>query len=209
MSEIVYVLVNSAMPDLVKVGRTENLAERVKHLSSYPSVPVPFKVHYACTVSDSKKAESLVHDAFGDHRINPKREFFRINPERVRAALKLAEIEDVTPGEDLVEDDQDKQTINREDERREPFSFSLLDIPLGAELTFVRDEKVTAEVVADRHVIFEGERMSVSKAAGIALVRDPGSSWSSGKVGGTLYWEYNGETLQERRLRMERAETED
>jgi hypothetical protein len=40
--------------------------------------------------------ERQLHDAFGDNRINPRREFFRIDPERVVSALKLALIKEVT-----------------------------------------------------------------------------------------------------------------
>ena len=33
----------------------------------------------------------------------PKREFFRINPERVVSILKLVQLEDITPSDDYVE----------------------------------------------------------------------------------------------------------
>ena len=47
MSEIVYLLTNPRIPDLVKVGKTENLEQRVKDLSRHAAIPVPFEVHYA------------------------------------------------------------------------------------------------------------------------------------------------------------------
>ena len=102
MSEIVYILTNPVIPDLVKVGRTTNLEERVRSLSSHSGVPVPFEVYYACVVNDSSKVEKHIHDGFGDHRVNPRREFFRINPERVLSFLKLFYIENVTPSSDYV-----------------------------------------------------------------------------------------------------------
>ncbi len=48
MSEIVYVLTNPTMPGLIKIGRTTNLEQRVKSLSSDTGVPLPFEVFYAC-----------------------------------------------------------------------------------------------------------------------------------------------------------------
>ena len=88
---IVYVLVNEAMPGYVKIGYTsKSLEQRIRELSASTSVPLPFTCSYACTVEDMGFVEGQLHDAFDDNRINPKREFFKIAPERVVAALKLA-----------------------------------------------------------------------------------------------------------------------
>ena len=111
------------MPGIIKIGRTPNLKKLVKRLSSHSGVPVPFEVYYACTVADPKKVEKGIHDGFGDHRVNPKREFFEVNPERVLAILKLVEIEDTTPGEDIVEDQEDQQTLAKERTEKATSSF--------------------------------------------------------------------------------------
>ena len=88
MTEIVYVLTNEAMPGLVKVGATtDDLATRVRALFG-TGVPLPFEIFYACEVKDCWFVEKQMHDAFGDHRISKSREFFRIAPERVKAALQ-------------------------------------------------------------------------------------------------------------------------
>ena len=76
MPEIVYLLTNPTMPDLVKIGRTNDLETRLRSLSTHSGVPVPFECFYACEVRDSVEVERALHEAFGDHRINPKREFF-------------------------------------------------------------------------------------------------------------------------------------
>ena len=89
MNEVVYLLTNPSIPDLVKIGRTKKLEQRMRSLSSHSSVPAPFECFYACAVADADEVEKRVHDAFADHRVNPKREYFRINPERVMSILKL------------------------------------------------------------------------------------------------------------------------
>lgn len=204
MSEIVYILTNPVIPDLVKVGRTTNLEERVRSLSAHSGVPVPFEVYYACVVNDSSKVEKHIHDGFGDHRVNPRREFFRINPERVLSILKLVEIENVTPSSDYVEDQEEQQSLNKERGRRSSFNFSSVGIPTGATLHFVRDESVTVTVVDDRNVEFEGEITSLSQSSATLLNRDYG--WNATSVTGPRYWVYQNETLSERRSRLENDE---
>ena len=201
MNQIIYILTNPVIPDLVKIGKTTNLEERVRSLSSHSGVPVPFEVYYACVVSDSSEVEKRVHDGFGDHRVNPKREFFRINPERVLSILKLVEIQNVTPNNDFVEDQDEQQSLNKERGRRSKFTFSSVGIPVESILHFVRDENVTVKVVDDRNVEFEGEVNSLTQSSLILLNRDHG--WNSSSVQGPRYWVFENETLSERRLRLE------
>ena len=110
MNEIVYVLINSAMVGYVKIGRTQNLLQRLRDLDN-TSMPLPFECFYAAIVNDATFVEKQLHKTFEDHRTRKNREFFEISPERVVAALKLAEIEDVTPKDDIVESDDDQQAL--------------------------------------------------------------------------------------------------
>lgn len=204
MNEIIYILTNEAMPGYVKVGRTStSLEQRIRELNSSTSVPLPFTSFYACTVKNAQFVEHQLHDAFDDNRVNPRREFFHIAPERVVAALKLAEIENVTPKKDFVETKEDQEALNEARTRRERFKFELVQIPLGAELIFSRDENIKAKVVDlidHRHSIeFNGRKTSLSDAAQKILDYDYG-------VAGTDYWMYEGETLDERRRRVESGE---
>ncbi|OGC15399.1 hypothetical protein A3J90_06220 [candidate division WOR-1 bacterium RIFOXYC2_FULL_37_10] len=196
MSEIVYVLTNEAMPGYVKIGKTStSLEQRIRELSASTSVPLPFTCFYACTVKDMSFVEHQLHDAFDNNRINPKREFFKIAPERIVAALKLAEIENVTPKNDIVESHEDQKALDNARTIRERFDFSMVDIPLGAELVFSRDENIKAKVVDNRSINFNEEITSLSKSAKEIL------GYSYG-VAGTDYWMYEGETLDERRRRL-------
>ena len=119
MTEIVYVLTNPTMPGLIKIGRTTNLEQRVKSLSSDTGVPLPFEVFYACRVGDANEVERALHNAFGDHRINPKREFSELDPERVYPVLKLVCVEDVTPRSSLVDDPEERAALEKEKIKRE------------------------------------------------------------------------------------------
>ena len=80
---IVYVLTNSAMPGLVKIGYTaqDDANSRIAQLYT-TGVPVPFTIEYACKVQNAEEVEKALHVAFGPNRINPRREFF---PDRARS----------------------------------------------------------------------------------------------------------------------------
>lgn len=205
MNEVIYILINEAMPGYVKIGKTStSLEQRIKELSSSTSIPLPFTCFYACTVKDSIFVEHQLHDAFDNNRINPKREFFQIAPERVVSALKLAEIENITPKKDIVENKEDQKALNeaRETrERRSPFRFDMVDILPGSEIVFSRDENVKAKVIDNRFIELNGEMTRLSASAQKLLGYDYG-------VAGTDYWMYDGETLDERRIRMETESNE-
>lgn len=195
MNEIIYILINEAMPGYVKIGRTTNLEQRIRSLDT-TSVPLPFECFYACTVSDSQFVERQLHDAFMDHRIRSSREFFEISPERAVAALKLAEIENVTPRKDFVETQEDQHALNQARKKRSIFNFSMVNIPIGAELIFSRDENIKARVIDNRSIELNGEIVSLSSSAQKIL------GYAS-SVQGTAYWMYEGELLDERRKRLE------
>lgn len=196
--QIIYLLINEAMPGYVKIGKTINLEQRIRSLDT-TGVPLPFECFYAASVVDMSFVEKKLHGAFADNRVRSNREWFEISPERVVEALLLAQIEDVTPREDYVETVEDKVALDKARKRRESFNFKMVDIFPGSELSFTRNPEIVCSVVDRKSVIFLGEKMSVSKAAQKALdVKWPAQ--------GTLYWEFEGETLDERRRRIENEE---
>ncbi len=203
MSEIIYILINESMPGYVKIGKTStSLEQRIRELSCSTSIPLPFTCFYACKVNDANFVEHQLHDAFDNNRVNPRREFFLIAPERVVSALKLAEIENLTPRSDLIETKEDKAAHKEALERRAKFNFEIAGIPLGAEIYFGRYETKKAKVV-DLHSVksieFNGEHTSLSLSAQKILGYHYG-------IAGTDYWMYEGETLDERRRRIEGEE---
>jgi len=197
MSEIIYVLTNEAMAGYVKIGKTlTSLEQRIRELSASTSIPLPFTCFYACTVKDAAFVEHQLHDAFDDNRINPRREFFQIAPERIVSALKLAEIDNITPRKDIVENIEDQKALVEARRIRSRFNFNIVKIPAGSELYFCRDENIKAKVVDNHFIEYDGKQTSLSKSAQQILGYDYG-------VAGTDYWMYEGETLDERRIRFE------
>ena len=191
---VVYVLSNPAFDNYVKVGRTIDLEQRLKQLDN-TSVPLPFRCVFAIEVDDEIAVEKLVHQAFADVRVRSSREFFEIDAQRVIAALKLTKGNDVTPKSDIAEDAESIAALERTVGKRKTYTFNDAEVVIGDMLTYSKDESITAKVVADKKIEFEGEVVSLSKAALILLHRE-GYTWK--QANGWGYWMKDGETLGER-----------
>lgn len=200
MAEIVYVLTNEAMPGLIKIGYTNtDLAPRIKQLYT-TGVPLPFELYYACEVKDAAFAETRLHDAFGDHRVSKNREFFRIAPERVKAALELARIKEIHLGDEIFETAEDKADVEVA-KRRARFRLSMVGISVGEELQLAKDPTVTCKTVDEGNKVeFNGEITSLSDAA-LQAVTNLGYDWSA--VSGPWEWTYQGKRLDEIRREIE------
>lgn len=200
MPNIIYVLTNEAMPGIVKVGlTTDSVESRITQLSSHTGVPLPFECYFAAEVADCARLEKTLHQLFSEYRVNPKREFFKVDPEKVVLAISIGGFKEITPG--MAEIDKEEQAaLDKAKARRPRIKLEALGINSGDILTCSRDDSLTATVVNGGKVNFKGEILSLSAAALKALhsigYRTPAAS-------GSEYWKFDGELLDERRDRME------
>jgi|TARA_B100001964_G_C13935445_1_gene466486 hypothetical protein len=201
--KIVYILINESMPDLIKVGITDDLERRMKELDK-TGIPLPFECFYAVEIDESlaPKIEKKIHEGFDDKRVRQNREFFSATPEQAKSILEIAEImggKNVTPKEDIVETAQDKQALDKARKKRTKFNFGMININPGTILEFVKDKTITCEVVDDTKVKFRGEITSLSASANIVL-KEMGYDWE--QAHGPKFWMYQGKSLRD--LRYER-----
>lgn len=197
---IVYILTNEAMPGYIKIGMTEkDVSARMLDLDN-TAVPLPFQCYYAARVSDHRKVEQALHVAFGDSRVRRSREFFALDPYRVKAVLELLAEEDVTPREEVLADKEDSHALERALSRGRRFSFASAGVPIGAELTFSRGTGITCKVLSDSTVEYIGKEMSTSKAA-LYAAHTCGYKWTA--ASGPENWLYEGETLISLRAQRE------
>ena len=200
MAEIIYLLTNEAMPTLVKIGRTSDSVEvRMAALSSASGIPLPFECHFAAVVKDCAKLEKTLHQLFADVRTNAKREFFKVDPEKVVLAISIGDFTEITPGV-VTEDPDEKQALQKAKARRPKIRLDALGIFPGALLTFSRDENLTATVVEGGKILYQGEVLSLSAAA-LMILHALGYKTSS--ASGSEYWMFDGEILDERRRNKE------
>lgn len=84
-----YVISSPSLPGLVKLGCTRRLNPtlRVRELSS-SSLPEPYHAHCFVFSDDCFELENNIHKYFDKERVNPDREFFRIEPKEAIDVLK-------------------------------------------------------------------------------------------------------------------------
>jgi T5orf172 domain len=193
---IVYIFTNEAMAGFVKIGLTQSndVAARLAQLDT-TAVPLPFQCHFAARVPDCRKLERTLHFVFGEKRARLRREFFKVDPDLVKAIIELVAISVVTPSEREQGITQtEKLAIAETKKRAENLTFDLIGLKPGIILTFAKDPSVTCEIVSNRKVLFEGQEVFLSRAALIA-VNKMGYDWPS--VRGWDYWLYNGQRLSD------------
>ena len=205
MSTILYALINPAMPGLVKVGKTSrnHLRQRMEELYN-TSVPFPFECVIAVEVEDDEMGDNLekgLHSAFEMWRVNPKREFFEIEADQVKAILSIwPGGKDVSPQinketEELpVEEREAAQIFETKKRRQRPsLNFEEMGIPDGSELVFTKEPAKKAFVKGAKKVIFDGEEMSLTMAAQKAL----GPDYITKAIRGTSHFSYEDRPLVE------------
>ena len=193
MYKIIYALKNPAMPGLIKIGVTINIEQRMKNLYK-TGVPVPFECLKAIEMAkgEAKKAERALLD-FGEHfRINPKREFFEIEDEKILALMHLFKGKDVTHKVNKQnKKNLDKQSIDAgkklAKEMRPPFNLIDMRIDKGDIIESLKHNK-KAEVIDAKHVLFEGQKMTLMEATRQFIK-------VKFKIRPIAYWHYKGRSL--------------
>jgi len=111
----VYILTHRCFKDgIFKIGRTQGEVEkRNKELFS-TELPWPFDTYATLKTSRFVETEKLIHYFLDDKRINPKREFFSISPEK---ALEIFyKVREVLPDCEII-DDYKREKVYEEDDR--------------------------------------------------------------------------------------------
>ena len=202
MKGIIYILTNKYMPNIIKIGKTfrPDVQERMDELYRPTGVPYPFDLFYACEVENLDRVEKAIHNAFDDYRFNKKKEFFTIAPHKIKNLIKDLglEIKEILLGES---NDLEIKEIFKEEERKDrlpKFNFEKAGIKNGSTIIF-EDESITAEVIDKTKIkcIIDNKEIidNCSAIAQILLKRKK-------QPQGTLHWIFEGETLNQRWVRL-------
>lgn len=218
MEGLIYILSNEGMRNFYKIGETKRTIEaRMKELYN-TSVPYPFEIEFLMKVENSCYVETLLH-RYWDKKRTPNREFFKFNKKDLDATKEMCIT--VFKGEvldsDMIEIEDPNAKANNEDlneeysddnnkEIRVKGDFNMLNIPVGSELIFKKDNSIKCIVAGENKVEFGKELFSLTSLARKFLQEK--FHWKTGNINGFRFFIYENESLWDRRLRLE-SEAED
>ncbi|QFT77350.1 GIY-YIG nuclease family protein [Erythrobacter sp. THAF29] len=183
----VFVLTNDAMPGFVRFDFTtrNDLATRIERINR-GELPVPYRLNFAALVPDCALVDRNVRFLFGDYCEKPGSNFFKLNPDILRAAIELAateviELSDkeqgISPGE-RVKMDQIKAY-------HDAVWFEALNLDAGTKLHFSKNEALTCTAIGNGMVEFDGTEATPAEASAKAM-QACGFDWRD--VSATEYW---------------------
>ena len=211
----VYILTNpSFKEDWVKIGKSSRPVDiRSKELDN-TAVPLPFEIYATLKTVKYEQVEKLIHktiDRLTDLRIRQNREFFNVSPAKaldilkdISTTLDDAEIDEVYLGDARFKQKKALDDVAQSEckKQRPRFKFSMVNIPIGATITFV-PTGLDVKVVDEDHVEYEGRIYKLSPFVGTFMPEDKRNT--SGAYQGAKYFAYKGEILDDLRTKIERA----
>ncbi len=215
---VIYILTNPSFPEYVKIGYADDIKHRLAQLNRSECTPFAFRV-YATYEVGIRLTDLKLHNIID--RLNPNlraidnvdgkkrvREFYAMTAEDAYALFEaIAEINGtvdkltlVKPTKSQQEDEEIASEVKvATREKAAPFSFEMVNIPVGAVLEFCcrgnEHNGETCTVVDGKNVEYGGKIWSLSGLASELLQ----SKWH---VAGPRYFKYNGEWLNDIREKL-------
>lgn len=188
----VYILTNPCFKEnWVKIGKTDNLDRRIAELSQATGIPLPFEIYAVLETSKYNEAEHMIHKLIGklapDLRINPKREFFNIEPED--AVSIMQDISSLIDDAKILyyNNSQHKpqklgKNLENSNQKRtmSPIkTFYSMGLKNGDEIEFIPNAEYKATINSNRTVLFENQEYFLTTLAVMLLKREKGENASS------------------------------
>lgn len=206
---VIYILTNPSFEQYVKIGYADDIDARLRQLNRSECIPFAFRV-YATYEVESRLSDLKLHSIID--KLNPNlrsietfegkkrvREFYAMSPQDAYALLEaIAEIHGrsdkltlVAPSEEEKKAEEIAQEIDTESlERAANFSFGKCNIPVGDKIEYCENPAITATVVDDRNVEYNGEIMLLTALAKLLS----GKKYS---IAGPKFFKYKGEWLND------------
>ena len=160
----VYILTNpSFREDWVKIGKSSRPVDvRSKELDN-TAVPLPFEIFATMKTVKYNEVEKLVHktiDRLTDLRIRQSREFFNVAPQLaldifrdIATTIDDAEVTLYQDNKSIME--SECKELQKREVKRPRFKFSMCDIKIGEQVTFI-PTGIVVKVASDDSIEYEG-----------------------------------------------------
>ena len=135
---------------------TTPVASRMMGLDT-TGAPLPFECCCAAGIGGMSRVEKAPHEAVGDSRVRKSREFFCLDPYRVKVTLELLAIDDVVPRGEVVQDASDVKVSAAARRSRPRFRLSTAHVPGGSTREVSRGADLTATVLDAVRIDFRGK----------------------------------------------------
>ena len=216
----IYILINPAFENLVKIGYADDVEKRLKILHSNSGLPDPYHCYATFQVKkrlEDLKLHSLIDTLNHNLRHARNREFYEMTKEQAYKILSaIAQIngceEQLTtnPLNDSYFEQvttiayQPAENLSRAGKKstKPRFSFTALGINLGEEISFAEDPNQRFKVNGPATVEFEGRTWKLSTLARELKQRN-GTCNQSGSYQGAKYFTFRGRLLTDIRSQLE------
>lgn len=211
----VYILTNpSFKEDWVKIGKSSRPVDvRSKELDN-TAVPLPFEIFATMKTCKYNEVEKLVHktiDRLTDLRIRQNREFFNVAPQialdifnDIASTIDDAEVILYKDNQPIQKREETKEEGEPHKKARPRFKFSMVNIPIGAILTFI-PTGISVKVASDDQIEYEGRIYKLSPFVGTFMPEEKRNT--SGAYQGPKFFSYNGKILDDLRTEVENMST--
>lgn len=220
---VIYIITNSALPNHLKVGFTEDIAQELKKLNKgnkqgVYSVYATYETNGMVTEKQIMRligAENKGNAQFGK---GVAQDYVLMSPDEAYKSLNLVarmngmlaklkrepDMRVVTINTGVSDSDVMQVRTNKKGAtqnkiktrtRKPNLRFSQYNIPIGSVLEYVKDRSKKVKVVGEHSVEYNGKEMSMSECAKRLLNSKSG-------VQGTNYFSYNGKTISDIRAEM-------
>lgn len=215
---IVYILTNPCLDGWVKIGKSDkdDIQDRLDELNTPSNIPLSFRAYAIYRVENPFEVEKGIHNLIDtiddslrsieqkENGRNRIREFFRISPEKAFEIFKqVADLRGDRESLQMIQPSEVEQKIDEIiQKKRSRLNLKEIEIPNGATLNFVNDEKITCVAnIEENKLLYESKLYPLSGLA-VKLLNEK-CGWKVKSVAGGLYFKYKGETLNDIRNSME------
>ncbi len=194
----IYILVNPAFPNLVKIGYANNVEKRVKTLNGNSGLPDPYHVYATYKVKkrlEDLKLHKLIDSLDANLKHVPNREFYEMTPEKAYGILSA--IAQINGDEDLlVLNPLCDEFFDKRDEGQQPVKEGITIIPDG-KYSFSRKKKSDANKTVQATAMVKDGCWTILKGAVFGIHEDAGVSQMAKQARNRMKLSPEGELLED------------